>query len=222
MDLSGVNSLSDPGFIFCGGKSIHQPDKFCIRNSMLFHEANVFPVEISDRYALCFLFIFGRLCWGWKAEFCVLNHFSAEDKVFGWDFSDGCGEMGGLWGSSLLMSAGVAPREANAAPPCAPGRVWFLVFSRHLERHQQNAGCGAGPAAAWASRLSYFPPPWQVFFPYIFKCLVKGGICRREDASDHFYRRGGYRGGCAACMFGCDVLGWGVVFQVELQSCPIC
>lgn len=61
MDLFGVNSLSDPGFIFCGGKSIRQPDKFCIRNNMLFHEANVFPVEISDHRALRFLFIFGQL-----------------------------------------------------------------------------------------------------------------------------------------------------------------
>lgn len=41
MDLSGVNSLSDPGFIFCGGKSISQLDIFCIGNNMLFHEANV-------------------------------------------------------------------------------------------------------------------------------------------------------------------------------------
>lgn len=55
MDLSGVNSLSDPGFIFCAGKSIRQPDKFCIRNNVLFHEANVFPVEISDH---CMLFSF--------------------------------------------------------------------------------------------------------------------------------------------------------------------
>lgn len=62
MDLSGVNSLSDPGFIFCGGKSIRRPDKFCFRNNMLFHEANVFPVEISHHCALCFLFIFGWLC----------------------------------------------------------------------------------------------------------------------------------------------------------------
>lgn len=66
MDLSRVNSFSDPGFIFCGGKSICQPDEFCIRNNILFHKANVFPVEISDHCVLCFLFVFGRLCLGWK------------------------------------------------------------------------------------------------------------------------------------------------------------
>lgn len=64
MDLSGVNSLSDPGFIFCGGKSISQLDIFCIGNNMLFHEANVvfFPVEFSDCHALCFPFFF-LLIW---------------------------------------------------------------------------------------------------------------------------------------------------------------
>lgn len=63
---------------------------------MLFHEANVFPVEISDHCALCFLFLFGQLCLGWKPEACVSNHFSAEDETFRRDFSDGCGEMGRL------------------------------------------------------------------------------------------------------------------------------
>lgn len=82
MDLFRVNSLSDPGFIFCAGKSIRQPDKFCIRNNMLFHKANVFPVEICDHHALHFLFIFGWLCLGWEPEACVSNHFSAEDKTF--------------------------------------------------------------------------------------------------------------------------------------------
>ena len=82
MDLFGVNSLSDPGFIFCGGKSIRQPDKFCIRNNMLFHEADVFPVESSDHCALHFLFTFGRLCLDWEPEACVSNPFSAEDGMF--------------------------------------------------------------------------------------------------------------------------------------------
>lgn len=59
MDLSGVNSLLDPGFIFCGGKSISQLDIFCIGNNILFHEANVFfSVEFSDCHTLCFPFFF--------------------------------------------------------------------------------------------------------------------------------------------------------------------
>lgn len=49
---------------------------------MLFHEANVFPVEISDDRAVRFLFIFGRLYLGWEPEACVSNHFSTEDEMF--------------------------------------------------------------------------------------------------------------------------------------------
>lgn len=64
MDLFRVNSLLDPGFIFCRGKSIGQPDKFCIRNNVLFHEANVFPVWFSDHHVLCFTFTFGQLHLG--------------------------------------------------------------------------------------------------------------------------------------------------------------
>lgn len=57
MDLSGVNSLSDPGFIFCGGKSISQLDIFCIGNNILFHEANVFFLW-SSLIAIHYVFLF--------------------------------------------------------------------------------------------------------------------------------------------------------------------
>lgn len=86
MDLLGVNSLSDPGFIFCRGKSISQPDKFCIRSNVLFHEANVFPVEFSDDRALCFRFTFGQLGLAWEPEACTSTHSSAGDEMFGRGF----------------------------------------------------------------------------------------------------------------------------------------
>lgn len=50
---------------------------------MLFHEADVFPVEIFDHCALRSLSLFGWLSSRWEAEPCTLNHFSAEDEMFG-------------------------------------------------------------------------------------------------------------------------------------------
>lgn len=74
---------------------------------MLFHEANVFPVEFSDDRALCFRFTFGQLGLAWEPEACTSTHSSAEEEMFGRGFQT-AGEREERQGSS---SAGAAPGE---------------------------------------------------------------------------------------------------------------